>query len=80
MKKQTDKIIVETVIDSILQNAKDFAIPQVRDELKKQDFDFGTTDELIDFAERQKTRFLVGQLLDENGKKEICFNQKTNGI
>jgi hypothetical protein len=62
--------VVESIITSILHQTGRFAIGEVRNSLKRQGYSFGSPEELIDFAERQKTRMLIGRIVDEQGKRK----------
>lgn len=73
---RVDKKAVESALQFITGKDGRFTIPELRDFLKRQGFSYGSYEELLDFAERQKTRYFVGQLIDENGKRKYISTQQ----
>ncbi len=74
---KVDKHAVEQVINDIMEEQGTFAVPIVRDRLKRQGLSFGDEKELVDFAERQKTRQFIGRLLDPFGKRKYIPTKAT---
>jgi len=73
---RVDKMAVEHAVQAIIEEKGGFAVPEIRDFLKSQGFVFGNASELVDYAERQKTRYFVGRLVDEYGKRKYVATQR----
>lgn len=73
---RVDKSAVEVALNYIVQEAGKFTVLELRDFLKQQGLSFGTVEELVDFAERQKVRYFVGRLLDKEGKRKFIATRE----
>jgi hypothetical protein len=71
-----DKTAVAYAVKAIVEEKGEFAVPEVRDFLKSQGFTYGDVPELVDYAERQKTRYFIGRLVDKYGKRKYVATQR----
>jgi hypothetical protein len=77
MKKDTtNKVLVDAITERLIRNKGRFITNEVRDGLKNMGMEFGSDAELINFAELQITRQLIGKLTFSDGKRKYCSTRE----
>jgi hypothetical protein len=77
MKKDTtNKVLVDAIAKQLIQSKGRFITNEIRDGLKNMGVEFGSVDELINFAELQITRQLIGKLTFPDGKRKYCSTRE----
>ena len=71
------KTAVDETTEEIYAIRQKFTAREVRDRLVVKGYGFGTTSELLDYAEIELTRRLIGQCTDRRGKKKWVSTQET---
>ena len=76
--KKVDKYIIETVIQRTADEKGCFSTSSIRDWMKTNGHSYGSDNELIEFAETQKTRYFIGRLFNNGKRKCIALFGQTS--